>query len=61
MIRGFSPYVDRCRTYMADKKLHTYTVPMMKPLRIALDIWQKYNTSFCGGVETPSARNCTRS
>jgi len=31
--RGFSAYVDRCRTYMANKKLHTYTVPMMKPLR----------------------------
>ncbi len=44
--RGFSEYVDRCRTYMADKKLHTYTVPMIKPLRIALDIWTKYNTSF---------------
>lgn len=45
--RGFSPYVDRCRTYMADKQLHTYTVPMMKPLRMALGIWKKYNTSFC--------------
>lgn len=44
--RGFSPYVDRCRTYMADKKLHTYTVPMMKPLRMALSIWQRYDTSF---------------
>ncbi len=44
--RGFSEYVDRCRTYMADKKLHTYTVPMMKPLRIALNIWKKYNISF---------------
>jgi len=44
--RGFSAYVDRCRTYMADKKLHTYTVPMMKPLRIALNIWKKYDVSF---------------
>ena len=44
--RGFSDYVDRCRTYMADKKLHTYTVPMIKPLRIALNIWKKYNISF---------------
>ncbi|HCY83720.1 MAG TPA: CoA-binding protein [Desulfobacteraceae bacterium] len=44
--RGFSEYVDRCRTYMADKKLHTYTVPMMKPLRIALNIWKKYDISF---------------
>ncbi len=46
--RGFSPYVDRCRTYMAEKKLHTYTVPMMKPLRIALDIWKTYGQSFMG-------------
>lgn len=44
--RGFSEYVDRCRTYMADKKLHTYTVPMMKPLCIALNIWKKYDISF---------------
>ena len=44
--RGFSDYVDRCRTFMAEKKLHTYTVPMMKPLRIALRIWKKYNCSF---------------
>ena len=44
--RGFSKYVDRCRTYMADKKLHTYTVPMMKPLSIAIKIWKKYGHSF---------------
>ncbi len=44
--RGFSAYVDRCRSYMSEKKLHTYTVPMMKPLRIALNIWKKYDTSF---------------
>lgn len=44
--RGFSPYVDRCRTYMAEKKLHTYTVPMMKPLSIAISIWKRYGQSF---------------
>ncbi len=44
--RGFSEYVDRCRTYMADKKVHTYTVPMMKPLSIAIEIWKKYGHSF---------------
>lgn len=43
---GFSDYVNRCRTYMADKKLHTYTVPMMKPLSIAIEIWKKYGHSF---------------
>ncbi len=44
--RGFSNYVERSRTYMASKKLRTYTVPMMKPLSIALKIWKKYNRSF---------------
>jgi 3-hydroxypropionyl-CoA synthetase (ADP-forming) len=44
--RGFSKYVDRCRTYMAAKKLRTYTVPMMKPLGIALRIWKRYGKSF---------------
>jgi len=44
--RGFSGYVERCRTYMASKKLRTYTVPMMKPLSIALKIWKKYGRSF---------------
>lgn len=44
--RGFSSYVGRCRAYMAGRKLHTYTVPMMKPLSIAIRIWQKYNRSF---------------
>lgn len=44
--RGFSEYVDRCRTFMADRKLHTYTVPMIKPLGIAIDIWKKYKINF---------------
>jgi acyl-CoA synthetase (NDP forming) len=44
--RGFSDYVARCRRYMASKQLHTYTVPMIKPLGIALDIWKKYGVSF---------------
>ena len=44
--RGFSQYVDRCRTYMAAKKLRTYTVPMMKPLGIALKIWKRYGRGF---------------
>lgn len=44
--RGFSEYVERCRAYMSAKKLHTYTVPMMKPLSIAIAIWEKYGHSF---------------
>ncbi|VTR65496.1 hypothetical protein DESC_340019 [Desulfosarcina cetonica] len=31
---------------MAAKKLHTYTVPMIKPFSIALRIWEKYECSF---------------
>lgn len=53
--RGFSEYVDRCRTYMAQKKLHTYTVPMIKPLRIALSIWKKYDISFLG-IASPDSK-----
>ncbi len=49
--RGFSDYVARCREYMAEKKLHTYTVPMMKPLRTALAVWEKYGRSFNGKLE----------
>lgn len=44
--RGFSEYVAHCRSFMADRKLHTYTVPMIKPLSIALDIWKEYKMSF---------------
>jgi len=44
--RGFSEYVARCREYLASKKIHTYTVPMIKPLSIALKIWKRYGASF---------------
>lgn len=45
--RGFSDYVARCREYLYAKDFHTYTVPMMKPLSLALRIWQDYGVSFC--------------
>ena len=51
--RGFSEYVARCRSFMYEKQLTSYTVPMVKPMRIALDIWQKYKTTF---FDRPSAR-----
>ena len=41
--RGFSPYVGRCRDELFAKGITTYTVPMMKPLKIALDIWGQYD------------------
>ncbi len=40
--RGFSPFVARYREYLNDRKLHTYTVPMIKPLSLALRIWEDY-------------------
>jgi len=40
--RGFSRYVQHTREYMTRNDVHTYTVPMILPLRIALDIWKRY-------------------
>ena len=44
--RGFSPYVNRCRDELFAKGITTYTVPMMKPMKIALDIWGRYETDL---------------
>ncbi len=44
--RGFSDYVARNREYLAARQLHTYTLPMIKPIDIALKIWQRYAVSF---------------
>ena len=44
--RGFSRHVARCRAYLYSKKFHTYTVPMIKPLSIALKVWCDYGKSF---------------
>ncbi|MCL2822735.1 MAG: acetate--CoA ligase family protein [Polyangiaceae bacterium] len=44
--RGQSPYVSRMRQYMAQHDLPTYTVPTIKPLSIALDIWKRYSTDY---------------
>lgn len=40
--RGFSEYLARNRDYLTRNDVHTYTVPMLKPMRIALDIWKRY-------------------
>jgi acyl-CoA synthetase (NDP forming) len=45
-LRGFSDFVIRSSLFMSQKQLKSYTVPMIKPMRIALDIWQKYQISF---------------
>jgi 3-hydroxypropionyl-CoA synthetase (ADP-forming) len=44
--RGFSSYVQRTRRSMTDRDVNTYTVPMIKPLSIALDIWKRYDLDF---------------
>ncbi|MFC2155255.1 acetate--CoA ligase family protein [Acidobacteriota bacterium] len=44
--RGFSDYVGRSREYLAEKGLHTYTIPMIKPIDLALKIWKRYGISF---------------
>lgn len=40
--RGYSPFLTETRDYMTRNDLQTYTVPAIKPLRIAMDIWKKY-------------------
>jgi len=44
--RGFSKHVARSRAYLYSKKFHTYTVPMIKPMRIAIKVWCDYGRSF---------------
>ncbi len=44
--RGFSEYVMNIRDYLYRKDFHTYTVPMIEPLGIALKIWRKYGKNF---------------
>ncbi len=44
--RGFSKYVSRCRGYLTDKGFTSYTVPMIKPMSIAIKIWEAYDKNF---------------
>ncbi len=44
--RGISAYVQKTRRYMSERDVRTYTVPMVKPLSIALDIWKRYDLDF---------------
>ena len=44
--RGLSPYVNRMRSYLTQHDVHTYTVPTIQPLAIALDIWRRYDLDF---------------
>jgi hypothetical protein len=38
--------VFRTRDYMTQHDVHTYTVPMIRPLALALDIWKRYDIDF---------------
>lgn len=44
--RGYSHFVQNTTEYLAQHDVHTYTVPMVKPLAIALDIWKRYDLDF---------------
>jgi 3-hydroxypropionyl-CoA synthetase (ADP-forming) len=44
--RGYSHYVQATTEYLAQHDVRTYTVPMIKPLAISLDIWKRYNLDF---------------
>ena len=41
--RGYSDYIFKKRDYLKSKMISTYTVPFIKSLKIALDIWKKYD------------------
>ena len=49
--RGLSTHVARFRESLYAKRFHTYTVPMIKPLSIALDIWARYGQNFMSEAE----------
>ncbi|MFH1998242.1 MAG: acetate--CoA ligase family protein [Planctomycetota bacterium] len=44
--RGFSSHVLRAREYLYSKQFQTYTLPMIKPMAIAVDIWKRYGRDF---------------
>jgi acyl-CoA synthetase (NDP forming) len=45
-LRGVSPYVLRARDALLQAGVHTYTVPMVQPLALAVDIWERYRIDF---------------
>ena len=49
--RGLCTHVTRFRESLYAKRFHTYTVPMVKPLSIALDIWERYDRNFMSEAE----------
>ncbi len=45
-LRGFSPYVFQTREWMIGAGVPSYTVPLVEPLRVAVDIWERYGADF---------------
>ena len=45
-LRGFSPHALRAQEDLLSLGVHTYTVPMVKPLTMAVDIWLRYGQDF---------------
>ncbi len=45
-LRGYSPYTLRAQQSLLEQGVHTYTVPMVKPLTMAVDIWLRYKLDF---------------
>jgi len=50
-LRGYSPYVFRTLDYMTKNGAPCYTVPMIRPLAIAVDIWTRYKMDFSASGE----------
>jgi acyl-CoA synthetase (NDP forming) len=44
--RGFSEYVAHTRKYLTENGVPTYTVPLVKSLAVALEVWKRYNLDF---------------
>lgn len=49
--RGLCTHVSRFREFLYAKRFHTYTVPMIKPLSIALNIWARYGQNYMSELE----------
>ena len=45
-LRGYSGYTLRAQEDLLKQDVHTYTVPMVKPLTMAVDIWLRYGLDF---------------
>jgi len=55
-LRGFSEYTFRTRRWLVEARVPSYSVPMVEPLAIAVDIWKRYGLDFSqGGLDRRAA------